>query len=105
MPKCRICNAKESEQHLRAPNVFGGGDEHNFWQCNSCNSIYLYPIPTVEEEKKFYLEEFEDFMSTRVGDHRDWSNAEKQFAYAYDLIPEQEYRDALNKVAAKKISE
>jgi len=36
---------------------------------------------------------------------QDWSNAEKQFAYAYDLIPEQEYRDALNKVIAKRISQ
>lgn len=86
MPNCRICNAKESEQHLRASNVYGGDDEHNFWQCNSCNAIYLYPIPNEEEEKKFYLEEFEDFMSTRVGDHRDWSNAEKHKTTNQDQV-------------------
>tara|TARA_B110000438_G_scaffold236191_1_gene233190 strand:+ start:199 stop:552 length:354 start_codon:yes stop_codon:yes gene_type:complete len=28
----------------------------------------------------------------------DWKNAEKQFSYAYDLVPEQEYKSALNKV-------
>ena len=32
---------------------------------------------------------------------QDWSNAEKQFAYAYDLVPEQEYREALTKIATK----
>ena len=35
----------------------------------------LFAILT--NEKKFYLKEFEAFMSSRVGDHRDWSNAEK----------------------------
>jgi SAM-dependent methyltransferase len=77
MPKCRICDAEESQQSIRAPFVFGGTDKHNFWQCKNCDSIYLFPIPTLEEEKFFYVNEFEGFMSTRVGDHRDWSNAEK----------------------------
>jgi SAM-dependent methyltransferase len=86
MPKCRICNAVESDQFIRAPFVFGGRDEHNFWQCKKCNSIYLYPIPTVEDEKKFYLQEFEGFMSTRVGDHRDWSNAEKHKTTNQDQV-------------------
>jgi SAM-dependent methyltransferase len=86
MPKCRICNAIESDQFIRAPFVFGGRDEHNFWQCKKCNSIYLYPIPTTEEEKKFYLQEFEGFMSTRVGDHRDWSNAEKHKVTNQDQV-------------------
>ena len=77
MPKCRICNALANHQFIRASFVFGGRDEHNFWQCKKCNSIYLFPIPTLEEEKLFYLKEFEGYMSTRVGDNRDWSNAEK----------------------------
>ena len=77
MPKCRICNAIETKQSIRAPFVFGGSDQHNFWHCNNCDTIYLYPIPSMEEEKIFYLNEFEGFMSSRVGDHRDWTNAEK----------------------------
>jgi len=77
MPQCRICDAEETHQYVRAPFVFGGQMEHNFWQCEKCEAIYLYPIPSVEEEKQFYLQEFEGFMSSRVGDHRDWSNAEK----------------------------
>jgi SAM-dependent methyltransferase len=76
MPSCRICKADNTFQSIRAENVFGGREEHNFWECSKCKSIYLYPILTQEEEKLFYLKEFEKFMSKRVGDHRDWSNAE-----------------------------
>ncbi len=77
MPQCRICNADQSTQFIRAPLVFGGNKEHHFWQCKHCDAIYLYPVPSVDEEKNFYLMEFEGFMSSRVGDHRDWSNAQK----------------------------
>ena len=77
MPQCRLCFATESSQFVRAPIVFGGRPEHKFWQCKECDAIYLYPVPTEDEEKKFYLKEFEGFMSSRVGDHRDWTNAEK----------------------------
>jgi len=77
MQNCRLCNAKGKYQTLKAPHVFGGSEEHNFWRCSRCDAIYLFPIPTIEEEKKFYLNEFEKFMSSRVGDHRDWSNAEQ----------------------------
>ena len=76
-PNCRICQADAAHQFVRASHVFGGRPEHDFWQCEHCDAIYLYPVSSVEEEKKFYLQEFEGFMSTRVGDHRDWSNAEK----------------------------
>lgn len=76
-PECRICGASKDAQFVRAPHVFGGKAEHNFWQCRQCDAIYLYPVPSAEDEKRFYLQEFEGFMSSRVGDHRDWSNAEK----------------------------
>lgn len=77
MPDCRLCKSGSNSQKIRAPYVFGGESEHNFWECDNCEAIYLYPIPSVEDEKKFYLQEFEKFMSSRVGDHRDWSNALK----------------------------
>jgi SAM-dependent methyltransferase len=77
MQNCRICKADKAFQILRAPHVFGGSEKHNFWRCDKCDAIYLYPIPSKEDEKKFYLKEFEAFMSSRVGDHRDWSNAKK----------------------------
>ena len=77
MQNCRLCKADKEFQTIRAPHVFGGNEEHNFWRCQKCEAIYLFPIPSIEDEKKFYLNEFEAFMSSRVGDHRDWSNAEK----------------------------
>ena len=77
MPICRICGSAKDDQYVRAPVVFGGTNNHKFWQCKRCNAIYLHPVPSVEEERRFYAEEFEKFMSSRVGDHRDWSNAEK----------------------------
>jgi len=85
MSKCRICQSTE-EQTLRAETVFGGSEEHNFWECSNCGVIYLYPYLSVEEEKHFYKKEFEKFMSSRVGDHRDWSNAEKHINSNEDQV-------------------
>ncbi|WP_151900698.1 class I SAM-dependent methyltransferase [Sulfurimonas hydrogeniphila] len=85
MPICRVCKCKEN-QILRADYVFGGKDEHNFWECSKCGVIYLYPYLTEEEEKHFYKKEFEKFMSKRVGDHRDWSNAQKHIDSNQDQV-------------------
>lgn len=74
-PKCRICGEKSDKQFIRAKFVFGGKKNDKFWECSVCKSIYLYPIPTKKDEAKFYKNEFEKYMSKRVGDHRDWSNA------------------------------
>jgi len=84
--KCRICGISGESQTIRANNVFGGKDEHNFWQCSECNAIYLSPPLTVSEEKYFYKKEFEKYMSTRVGDHRDWSNAERHIKTNQDQV-------------------
>lgn len=75
--KCRICNASKDHLTVRADFVFGGNSNDKFWHCDICDVIFLFPIPTEEEEKYFYLKEFEKFMSQRVGDHRDWTNAER----------------------------
>lgn len=85
MPKCRLCGCEE-EQNLRANTVFGGKKEHNFWSCGNCGVIYLYPYLNKEEEKHFYKKEFEKFMSSRVGDHRDWSNAKKHIDSNQDQV-------------------
>jgi 2-polyprenyl-3-methyl-5-hydroxy-6-metoxy-1,4-benzoquinol methylase len=84
--KCRICNDSGKSQTIRADHVFGGQDEHNFWQCSECDAIYLYPPLTKTEEKYFYKQEFEKYMSTRVGDHRDWSNAELHIKTNQDQV-------------------
>jgi len=84
--KCRSCNIEGDSQSIRADYVFGGESKHNFWQCAECNAIYLYPPLTKVEEKHFYKKEFEKYMSTRVGDHRDWSNAHKHIQTNQDQV-------------------
>lgn len=84
--RCRLCNEVDSSQKIRASHVFGGEERHNFWHCAECDAIYLHPPLTVLEEKYFYKKEFEKYMSTRVGDHRDWSNAEKHIVTNQDQV-------------------
>jgi SAM-dependent methyltransferase len=62
---------------VRATHVFGGSEEQNFWECAECTAVYLYPEPSVEEEKRFYAQEFEKFMASRAEGDRDWSNTEE----------------------------
>ena len=66
--------------------MFGGSNKHKFWECRVCKAIYLYPTLTPEEEKIFYLDEFESYMESRVGDHRDWSNADRHKVTNQDQI-------------------
>lgn len=84
--ECRICKADDEFQKIRAEHVFGGTKQHKFWECSKCGAIYLTPTLTKTEEKHFYNMEFEKFMSTRVGDHRDWSNAEKHVQTNQDQV-------------------
>jgi len=72
LPKCRICDAEQKAQRLRASTVFGGKKEHAFWQCAECDAVYLFPVPSVEEEAYFYKQEFEKFMANRSGD-QNWT--------------------------------
>lgn len=75
-PTCRNCGAAANNQFIRADYVFGGSDEYKFWECKECKLVYLFPIPTQEEENRFYAEEFEKFMISRSGGDRDWSGPE-----------------------------
>ncbi|MBA7468768.1 Ubiquinone biosynthesis O-methyltransferase, mitochondrial [subsurface metagenome] len=87
IPKsCRLCGASQESQIIRAATVFGGRAEHNFWQCRSCDAVYLYPVPSIEEETYFYKKEFEKFMSSRSGQERDWSNAEAHIQTNQDQV-------------------
>ncbi|ADR35057.1 Methyltransferase type 12 [Sulfuricurvum kujiense DSM 16994] len=86
MPICRICKAEENLQSVRADYVFGGSEHYKFWECRSCKAIYMDPKLTPEEEKHFYKKEFEKFMAQRVGDHRDWSNAENHIKTNQDQV-------------------
>jgi SAM-dependent methyltransferase len=84
--KCRLCKKSGNSQSIRASHVFGGKDVHNFWQCEICNAIYLHPPLSKKDEQYFYKKEFEKYMSTRVGDHRDWTNAEKHVESNQDQV-------------------
>ena len=86
MPRCRICQADETRQSVRAEHVFGGKPEHNFWHCARCSAVYLYPIPSEEQEALFYEREFEKFMAARAGSERDWTNAEKHIDTNQDQV-------------------
>ena len=85
MPNCRLCGSS-SDQNVRAHHVYGGEAEYKFWECGQCEAIYLYPYLTESQEKEFYAKEFEKFMSSRVGDHRDWSGAEKHIETNQDQV-------------------
>ena len=91
MPKCRICNTNESKQLVRAEYVFGGKDEHKFWCCSNCDAVYLFPIPSIEEDAYFYRKEFEKFMSQRSGSDRDWTNAQAHIKTNQDQVQRRWY--------------
>jgi SAM-dependent methyltransferase len=74
------------KQNERAPYVFGGSDEHSFWECSTCGLVYLYPLLTAEQESKFYAQEFEKFMETRAGTERDWSGPEAHVETNQDQV-------------------
>ena len=86
VPSCRVCGTGSEHQNLRADTVFGGREDHNFWHCRNCDAVYLYPPPSLEEEARFYREEFAKFMSSRSGSERDWSNAEAHVQTNQDQI-------------------
>ena len=75
-PSCRssACKAKSEQQILRADFVYGGAEDHNFWQCQECDLVYLWPGLSPAEESKFYAQEFEKFMESRAGESRGWSS-------------------------------
>lgn len=78
-PNCRFCNAEPSKQSIKGDFVFGGRPEQKFWQCDDCQTIYLYPPPSEEEEIAFYKQEFEKYMGKRSAQDKDWSSPEKHF--------------------------
>lgn len=86
MPQCRLCGAREEFQTIRAEYVFGGSEEHRFWQCKTCDAVYLFPVTTEAEEALFYRKEFEKFMSKRSGIDRDWSSAELHIKTNLDQV-------------------
>jgi SAM-dependent methyltransferase len=85
-PTCRSCGAETAGQTVRAEHVFGGEGEYKFWQCAGCGLVYLWPVPSEEQEAFFYAKEFEKYMSRRAGADRDWSGAEAHIKTNQDQV-------------------
>jgi len=83
---CRICNSGSQHQKLRAEHVYGAEEKYNFWQCGQCELVYLWPVPSLEEEEKFYAEEFENFMLKRSANDRNWSGPEAHIKSNHDNV-------------------
>ena len=66
-PKCRFCSVSSTKQSVRGEFVYGGNEEHKFWNCEKCDLVYLWPVPSVEEDEKFYMGKFEKYMEKKIG--------------------------------------
>ena len=85
-PACRSCDAASTYQFVRAEHVFGSDGTHKFWQCEKCGLVYLWPIPSIEEDEKFYAQEFEKFMETRTVGTGNWSGPEAHLKINQDQV-------------------
>jgi 2-polyprenyl-3-methyl-5-hydroxy-6-metoxy-1,4-benzoquinol methylase len=75
---CPLCFSLSENQNVVTKHVFGSKTEdRSFFRCKSCEVIYQYPLLTPDEEKRFYISEFESFMDSRSGNVGGWLNAEK----------------------------
>lgn len=70
---CPLCGADADVQTVTTTYVFGDDSgKRAFYHCGSCMVHYQFPQLTPQEEKKFYAEEFESFMSSRAGPEGGW---------------------------------
>ena len=79
LPKCcPLCDSSNENQIVVTSHVFGSKTENrSFFLCKICDVIYQFPLLTPEEEKRFYISEFESFMNSRSGNVGGWLDAEK----------------------------
>lgn len=77
-PKCRLCGQESKYQKIRNSIVYGGTADQQFWQCEICDAIYLYPAPSEIDDAAFYKHEFNNWMTQRSGDNK-WTTPENHF--------------------------
>lgn len=70
--KCPLCNKSHEDQNVVTQHVYGGKPGQAFYRCSHCDVCYLFPGLTQEEEKKFYVAEFSNFMNERAGSTGGW---------------------------------
>lgn len=46
-----------------------GGDGHSYFRCRKCDVRFLWPRLSLEDEARFYRDEFASFMQVREGAH------------------------------------
>ena len=85
-PCCRVCRSSSDNQKVRANYVYGGNSEHKFYHCNNCDLVYLWPVPSMDEEREFYKKDFEEFMEDRSSSERNWSTPEKHIETNKDNV-------------------
>jgi SAM-dependent methyltransferase len=74
---CPLCSASIECQSVVTPHVYGDDcDKRAFYHCENCDVSYQYPGLTEDEETRFYVGEFESFMSGRAGEKGGWNKAE-----------------------------
>lgn len=77
--KCPLCLAGTDKQSVITQHVYGSNENRKnaFFRCSNCDVVYQYPGLSKEEEKQFYADEFEKFMSNRSMMEVGWHKAEK----------------------------
>ena len=65
--ECPLCAAGFEDLHVESRVVAGGTDEHAFFRCDSCDVRFLWPRLNLEDEIRFYRDEFASFMQSREG--------------------------------------
>lgn len=83
---CPLCRHRQGAFEVMAEHVYAGKKDQRFYRCEKCDVAFLFPQLTIEEEKRFYADEFSKFMEKRSGEDFDWSGPqahilsnEKQF--------------------------
>jgi 2-polyprenyl-3-methyl-5-hydroxy-6-metoxy-1,4-benzoquinol methylase len=75
---CPLCKTSNEHQKIKSKVVYGGQSDQLFYQCTSCDVIYLYPPTTIDDDVQFYENEFDKWMVKRSGDDA-WTDPALQF--------------------------
>ena len=79
---CPLCSSSRIFQSVVTTHVYGDKTgKRAFFHCEKCDVRYQFPGLTEDEEKQFYVAEFELFMADRTGEKGGWNNA-KDHIYA-----------------------
>jgi len=84
--ECRLCGAKPESFEIVGELVYGGTEEQKFYACPKCGVAFLYPVPSVEDEARFYAQEFEKYMENRADQTRGWTGPEEHIAANQDAV-------------------